>query len=100
VFIPYLDVIAAALQTQATNLASERWSHVGNNTTHHKVLDGLAVWTRHGRNLLTEKSPPLVHLGLIAALTATIFQFPRHRRKNMAEYLILRFFSFISLLFE
>ena len=89
-FIPNLDVVAAALQTQAAYLAPVRWSHIGNDTTHYKVLDGLAVWARHGRNLLTEESATLVHLGLIAALPAAIFQFPRHLQKPFISQILLK----------
>ena len=43
VFIPYSDFVAATLQTQAAHLASVRWRHVGNNATHHNILDSVAV---------------------------------------------------------
>jgi hypothetical protein len=42
--IPDTDIIATALQAEATNFAPVRWSHVSNDSTHHDVLDGLAVW--------------------------------------------------------
>jgi len=77
-FIPQSDVITAALQTQTANLTSIGRCHVGNDATYHDVLDGLAVRTRHGRNLLTKEPTSFVHLGLVAALSAAIFQFPSH----------------------
>jgi hypothetical protein len=77
--VPNPDVIAAALQAQTPHFAPIGWSHVGNDTTHHDVLDGLAVRTRHGRNLLTEEPASLVHLSLVSALSAAVFQFPRHQ---------------------
>jgi hypothetical protein len=76
--IPYPDVIAAALQTQTAHLAPVRRSHVGNDSTHHNVLNGLAVRTRHSRNLLTKESASFVYIGLVAAVLTTIFQFPSH----------------------
>ena len=76
--VPNPDVIAATLQTQTARLASVRWSHVGNDATHHDVLDGMAVWARHGRNLLSKESTTFVHLSLVATLLAAISQFPRH----------------------
>ena len=78
-FIPQSDVITAALQTQTANLTSIGRCHVGNDATYHDVLDGLAVRTRHGRNLLTEEPASLVHLSLVSALSAAVFQFPRHQ---------------------
>ena len=76
--VPYTDVITATLQTEATYLASVRRSHIGNDTTHHNVLDSLAVRAEHGRNLLTEQTTSLIHLGLVAAGLTAIFQFPCH----------------------
>ena len=76
--IPYSDVFAAALQAQTAHLASVGWSHVGNDTTHHDVLDGMAVWAEHGCNLLTEQATSLIHLSFISTGLAAIFQFPGH----------------------
>ena len=87
-FVPYPDVIATALQTQAARLASVRWCHIGNDATHYDVLDGLAVRARHRRNLLMKESATFVHLGLVAALLAAIFQFPRHVRNLFLCYLL------------
>ena len=81
-FVPYPDVIATALQTQAARLASVRWCHIGNDATHYDVLDGLAVRARHRRNLLTKESTTLVHLSFVAALLATIFQLPSHQSNS------------------
>ena len=80
--IPYPDAVAAAVQTQASHLTPIRWSHIGDDAANHKVLDGLTVWTRHCRNLLSEEPTPFIHLGFIAASTATIFQFPSHLTLN------------------
>ena len=85
-FIPQSDVITAALQTQTANLTSIGRCHVGNDATYHDVLDGLAVRTRHSRNLLTKESASFVHLGLVAALSAAIFQFPSHTPKCIVSF--------------
>ena len=76
--IPDTDVVAAALQTQASNLASVGRCHVGNDTTHYDILDGLAVGTRHCCDLLAKQSTTFVHIGLIAAVLTAIFPFPSH----------------------
>ncbi len=81
-FIPRPDVIAAALQAQTACHASVGRNYIGNDATHHDILDGLAVWTRHRRNFLTKESTPLVQLSLVAALSAAIFQFPSHNTDN------------------
>ena len=77
--IPDTDVIAATLQAQTAHLTSERWGYVCNDTTHHKVLDGMAMIARYGRYLLTEQTAPFVHLSLIATGLTAIFPFPCHR---------------------
>ena len=76
--IPDSDVVAAAVQTQPSHLASVGGGHVGYDAANNDILDAVAVWARHGSNLLTEESSPLVHLGLIAAGPAAIFKFPGH----------------------
>ena len=76
--IPDTDLVAATLQTQAPNLTSVGRCHVGNDTTHHDVLDGLAVRARHRRDLLSKQTTTLVHFGLIAAVLTAIFLFPSH----------------------
>jgi hypothetical protein len=76
--IPDTDVIAATLQAQTAHLTSERWSHVCNDTTHHKVLDGVAMIARNGRYLLAKQSTSFIHLSLVATGLAAIFPFPRH----------------------
>ena len=86
VFIPEPDVVAAALQTKTAHLASVRWGHVGNDATHHNILDGLAVWAQHGRNLLTKESTPFVHLSLVATLPTAVFQFPGHIQIPMGVF--------------
>ncbi len=77
-FIPYPDAVATAVQTQASHLTPIRRCHIGDDAANHKVLDRLAVWARHSRNLLSEEPSPFIHLGLIAASTTAIFQFPSH----------------------
>jgi hypothetical protein len=76
--IPYSDIITAALQTKPADFASIGGSHVGNDTTHHDVLDALAIPARHGTDLLSEESSAFVHLGFVATLAAAIFEFPSH----------------------
>ena len=78
-FVPYSDIIAAALQTQSSNFASIGWGHVGNDTTNHDVLDGFAIRARHSGYLLTEQSTSVIYLGFIATSLTAIFQFPSHR---------------------
>ena len=79
--IPHSDFIAAALQTEPPHFAPIGRCHIGDNPTHHNVLDGLAVWARHGTDLLTEESTPFVHLGFIATFPTAIFKFPSHYNK-------------------
>ena len=76
--IPYPDVIAATVQAEATDLASIRWGYIGYDAANYDVLYRLAVRTDHWGNLLAEEATPLVHLGFIPTLFATIFQFPGH----------------------
>ena len=76
--VPYSDMLAAALQTEPADLASIGRCHVGYDPTHHNVLDGLAVRTQHGTDLLAEESSAFVHLGFVATLAAAIFEFPSH----------------------
>ena len=76
--IPHSDFIAAALQTEPPHFAPIGRCHIGDNPTHHNVLDGLAVWARHGTDLLTEEPTPFVHLGFIATFPTAIFKFPSH----------------------
>jgi hypothetical protein len=80
--IPDADVIAATLQAQTAHLTSKRWGHVCNDTTHHKVLDGMAIIARYGSYLLSEQSASFVHLSLIATGLAAIFPFPGHLIKQ------------------
>ena len=76
--VPNTDIIAATLQAQAAHLASVRWCHVGDDTTNDNVLDGMAIRTKHGCNLLTKQSPSLIHLCLVATDFTAIFAFPGH----------------------
>ena len=76
--VPYPYVVAATIQAKPAYFTSVRWGHIGNDATNHDVLNGLAVWARHGCYLLTEQPAPLIHFGLVAAYPAAIFQFPSH----------------------
>ena len=76
--VPDTDPVTTALQAQTANLASEGWSHIGNDATHHYVLDAFAVGARHGRYLLTEQATSLIHIRLIAADAAAILPLPGH----------------------
>ena len=76
--IPHSDFVAAALQTEPPHFAPIGRCHIGNNPTHHDVLDALAVGTRHGTYLLAEESSAFVHLGFVATFLTAIFEFPSH----------------------
>jgi len=78
--IPWPDSIAAAVQTQSSSLAAERWCHISNDATDDQLLNGLAVGAAHGCDVLSEQPVSLVDFGLIAALFALIFLLPRHVR--------------------
>ena len=77
-FIPYPDAVAATVQAQASHLTPIGRSHIGDDAANHKVLDGLTVWTRHSRDLLSEEPSPFINLSFIAASPTAIFQFPSH----------------------
>ena len=79
--VPDADVVAAAVQAETANFASVGRRHIGNDTPDHDVLNGLAVRTAHGGNLLAEEAAALVDLSLIATGFTTIFQFPGHWRE-------------------
>ena len=81
--VPKTNTVAPTLQAQTAHLASVGWGHIGNDTTHNNVLDRLAVRTKHSRDLLTEQSPSLIHLGFIATSLATIFPFPGHAPNSL-----------------
>ena len=76
--VPDAYLVTAALQAQSSHLASVGGRNICNDASHHNVLDGVAIRTRHGRNLLTEEAAPFIYLGFIAAGLAAIFQFPGH----------------------
>ena len=76
--VPDTDVVAATLQAQSPHLASVGRGYVSNDPTHDDVLDGLAIRTRHSRDLLTEQTTPLIRLGFITAGFTVIFPFPSH----------------------
>lgn len=76
--IPHPDAVAAAIETQAPHLTPIGRSYVGDDATHHNILDGLAIRTRYSRDFLTKESTPFIHLGFIATSPTAIFQFPSH----------------------
>ena len=77
--IPDADVVAATVETEPADLAPVGWCHIGDDASDYNILDGLAVWAQHRRNLLTEEAAPLVYLSLIPTCIAAIFQFPSHK---------------------
>ena len=77
--IPNADVVAATVETESADLAPVGWRHIGDDASDYNVLDRLAVWARHSRDLLTEEAAPLVNLSLIPTCAAAIFQFPSHK---------------------
>jgi hypothetical protein len=79
--VPDADVVAAAVQAETAYFAPIGRRYIGNDTPNHDVLNGLAVRTAHGGNLLAEEAAALVDLSLIATDFTTIFQFPGHWRQ-------------------
>ena len=77
--IPNVDIIAATVEAEPAHLAPVGWCHVGDDASDDNILDGLAVWARHGCDLLTEEAAPLVYLSHIPTCIAAIFQFPSHK---------------------
>jgi hypothetical protein len=77
-FVPDTDVVAAAVQTETAYFAPVGRRHIGNDTPNYDVLNGLAVRTTHGSDLLAEEAAALVDLCLIATGFTAIFQFPGH----------------------
>ena len=59
-FVPDTDVVAAAVQAETAYLAPVGRRHISNNTPNYDVLNGLAVRTAHGGNLLAEEAAALV----------------------------------------
>lgn len=78
--IPDADIVAATVETEPADLAPVGWRHIGDDASDYNILDGLAVWARHGRDLLAEEAAPLVYLSLIPTRGAAIFQFPSHKQ--------------------
>jgi hypothetical protein len=77
--IPDADIVAATVETEPAHLAPVGWGHIGDDASDYNILDGLAVRARHGRDLLTKETTPLVYLSLIPTGIAAIFQFPSHK---------------------
>lgn len=80
VLVPDSDVAAATLQAQSSCLATERGGDIGDDTADNDVLNGVTVGTRHGRNLLIEKTTPFIDSGFVTALVAAVFEFVGHER--------------------
>lgn len=76
--VPDADVVATTVETEPAHFAPVGWRYIGDDASDYNILDGLAVWARHGRDLLTEEAAPLVNLSLIPTRGAAIFQFPSH----------------------
>lgn len=57
-FIPYSDIVAAAIQTKIAHLASIRRSDISDDATHDNILNRLAVRARHSRDFLAEGRDP------------------------------------------
>jgi len=77
-FVPYFDAVAAALQTEAAGLGIERGSDIADDTAGDQRLDGVAVGTRHGSDVLAEKTDTLVIKSLVTTREALIFNLPTH----------------------
>ena len=77
--IPDADIVAATVETEPAHLAPIRWCHIGDDASDYNILDSLAVWARHGCDLLTEEAAPFINLSLIPTRGAAIFQFPSHK---------------------
>lgn len=84
--VPDADVVAAAVQAETAYFAPVGRRHISNNTPNYDVLNGLAVRTAHGGNLLAEEAAALVDLSLIATGLTTIFQFPGHWRDYLLKH--------------
>lgn len=65
--VPYLDAVAAAEQAKATCLRGEGRSDAANGAANDKVLDGVAVGTRHRRDVLSEQSATFVNVCSVTA---------------------------------
>ena len=76
--VPDTDIVTATVETQPSNFASVGWCHICDDAADHNILNGLAVGTAHGRNLLTEESAPFIHISLVSTVLTTVFQFPSH----------------------
>jgi len=74
------------LQTEAADLAPEGGGYVSYDATDNNVLDGVAMGTRDGGNLLAEQAAPFVHLGLVATGLTAIFPFPCHDAMRMNNF--------------
>lgn len=77
--IPDADVVAATVEAEPANLTPVGWRYIGDDAPDYNILDGLAVWARHSRDLLTEETASFVNLSLIPTRAAAIFQFPSHK---------------------
>ena len=69
--VPYTDALTATMQAEPANLASKRWGYIGNDATHHQMLDGLAVGTTDCGYFLTKQASALIKFGFVTAVEAT-----------------------------
>lgn len=72
IHVPDVYLITAALQAQTAYLAPIRGCNIGDDATHDDIQNRLTVRTRHSRDLLTEQTAALIHLGLVATVLAAI----------------------------
>jgi hypothetical protein len=66
---------------KSADLGAERWGHVADDSPYDEILDGVAVGTEHGRDVLAEETVTFVHVGFIAALPAMILFLLCHAAK-------------------
>ena len=78
--VPDTNPVAATLQTQTAHFAPVGGCHIGDDAAHDDVLNRMAVGTRHRHDLLTEQATPLIYIGLVTAVCATVFLLPSHER--------------------
>ena len=67
VFVPDADVVAAAVEAQATCLTAIGGGHIGYDASDDDVLNRFAVGAAHGGDMLTEEAVTLVDLSFITA---------------------------------
>ena len=78
--VPKANPVAAALQAQTAHFAPVGGCHIGDDAAHDDVLNRMAVGTRHRHDLLSEQATPLIYIGLVTAVCATVFLLPSHEK--------------------